>query len=290
MKLATFRDEAGPRLGIVSDDGLIDIARHAPDLPRGMRGLIAGWPACRVRLLALSDRAADLRRDSVEFLAPVPDPEKILAVGLNYADHCAESGIAPPTQQMWFSKMPGCANGPLAPVDLPACSEKLDYEAELVVVIGRACRNVPRDLAREVIFGYCVGNDFSVRDWQMQTSQFLLGKAFDSHAPMGPWITTTDAVADPHALAIRCSVNGEIRQNSNTRHLIFNCYDQISHVSQAMTLRPGDVIFTGTPGGVAAALNPPRWLAHGDVVVTEIEGLGRLSNVVMRASGETRIG
>jgi 2-keto-4-pentenoate hydratase/2-oxohepta-3-ene-1,7-dioic acid hydratase in catechol pathway len=150
----------------------------------------------------------------------------------------------------------------------------------MVFIVGKRGRHLSADNAREAIFGYCVGNDVSVRDWQLRTSQFVLGKSFDTHAPFGPWIVTADEIADPHQLGIRCFVNDEKRQDSNTAQLIFNCYQQIEHLSKVMTLEPGDVIFTGTPGGVGVGFKPPRWLREGDRVRVEIDGLGMLENQV----------
>jgi 2-keto-4-pentenoate hydratase/2-oxohepta-3-ene-1,7-dioic acid hydratase in catechol pathway len=166
-------------------------------------------------------------------------------------------------------------------VQLPRVSTSLDYEAELVFVIGKKCRHVSRDQAAAVIFGYCIGNDVSVRDWQFKTSQFILGKSFDTHAPIGPWIVTPEAI-DPHNLDIRCLVNGDERQSSNTRHFIFDCYAMVEHLSKVMTLEPGDLIFTGTPAGVGAARKPPLWLREGDVVRIEIEGIGAIENRIVR--------
>jgi 2-keto-4-pentenoate hydratase/2-oxohepta-3-ene-1,7-dioic acid hydratase in catechol pathway len=218
----------------------------------------------------------------------VPRPGKILGIGLNYADHVAESGMATPADQLWFAMMNTAANGPYAPIDLPRVSEQLDYEAEMVFVIGKRCRHVSREQAREAIFGYCVGNDVSVRDWQLRTSQFVLGKSFDGHAPFGPWLVTPDELGNPHELGIRCFVNDEKRQDSNTRELIFDCYQQVEHLSKVMTLEPGDVIFSGTPGGVGVGFKPPRWLREGDRVRVEIDGLGAIENIVRaeRAAGE----
>ena len=159
-------------------------------------------------------------------------------------------------------------------------SQALDYEAELVAVIGTGGRHITKEAAPVAVFGYCCGNDAAERAWQMRTPQWMLGKSFDTHAPFGPWITTADEVGDPHGLSIRCLVNGEARQNSNTRHLVFNVWDQLAHVSQAMTLEPGDLIFTGTPGGVGMAMNPRRYLKAGDRVRVEIEKLGALDNPV----------
>jgi 2-keto-4-pentenoate hydratase/2-oxohepta-3-ene-1,7-dioic acid hydratase in catechol pathway len=152
----------------------------------------------------------------------------------------------------------------------------VDYEAEFVVVIGRRCRHVTKQEAADAVFGYAAGNDVSVRDWQFRTGQYVLGKSFDTHAPFGPWIVTADEIGDPHNLGIRCFVNGAKRQDSNTRHLVFDVFDQIAHLSEAMTLEPGDVIYTGTPGGVGFAAQPPEFLKAGDVVRVEIDRIGAL--------------
>lgn len=216
------------------------------------------------------------RLAEVHLKAPVPDPQKILAIGLNYADHIAETGRQKPKRQVWFSKLPNAVNGPYDPIQIPKVSNNIDYEAEFVAIIGKRCRHVSSANAKDVIFGYCAGNDVSVRDWQRLSPQWILGKSFDTHAPFGPWIVTPDEIGDPHTLGIRCLVNGELRQNSNTSHLIFNIFDQIEHLSQALTLEPGDVIFTGTPGGVGVAMDPPSWLKAGDVVRVEIDRVGAL--------------
>ncbi|AJG22331.1 Fumarylacetoacetate hydrolase family protein [Cupriavidus basilensis] len=223
---------------------------------------------------------ADVRLDGVTLLAPVPRPGKILGIGLNYADHVAESKMEPPTDQLWFAKMPTAVTGPFSAIEIPMVSDALDYEAELAFIIGRRCRHVSKSDAHKFIFGYCAANDVSVRDWQFRTTQFLLGKSFDTHAPFGPWIVTADDINDPHELPIRCFVNGELRQKSNTRNLIFNCYAQIEHLSKVMTLEPGDVIFTGTPGGVGWGHKPPRPLRSGDRVRVEIDGIGAIENLV----------
>ncbi|WP_322060170.1 fumarylacetoacetate hydrolase family protein [Paraburkholderia sp. J63] len=282
MKLVTFiAGSNAPAAGLAVDGGIVDIGRHLPDAPRDTIALIEAWPALRERLASLdASQPADIGFDAVTLLAPVPRPGKILGIGLNYADHVEESGMARPVDQLWFAKMPTSAAGPFAPVDLPRVSEQLDYEAELAFVIGRRCRHVPRERAHEAIFGYCAANDVSVRDWQLKTSQFTIGKSFDTHAPFGPWIVTADAIADPHALGIRCFVNGEKRQDSNTSQLIFDCYAQVEHLSKVMTLEPGDVILTGTPGGVGIGMKPPRWLRAGDRMKVEIDGIGAIENVV----------
>ena len=287
MKLVTFSlPGGGPQTGIVVDGGVVQISKHIADAPIDMIGLIDAWPAFSERLQALEKNGhADHALDTVTLLAPVPRPSKILGIGLNYADHLAESGMDKPADQLWFAKMPTSATGPFAPIDLPRVSEQLDYEAELAFVIGKRCRHVSREQAHEVIFGYCAANDVSVRDWQVRTSQFMLGKSFDTHAPFGPWIVTSGEIGDPHALGIRCFVNGEKRQDSNTRELIFNCFEQVEHLSKVMTLEPGDVILSGTPGGVGIGSKPPRWLRAGDRVKVEIDGIGAIENIVRAEAG-----
>ncbi len=278
MKLLTYLDPKGKqRSGALVANGIADLQRLRPDAPPDLRALIAHWHAWQAPLQrSLANATADYTLAQVQLCAPLPDPGKLLGTGMNYADHIAETGAPAPTDQVWFSMPSTAINGPYDPIERPAVSEALDYEAEMVMVIGQRCRNVPVERAREVIFGYCVGNDVSVRDWQLRTSQVFLGKSFDTHAPFGPWITTADEIADPHDLAIRCEVNGELRQASNTRHMIFNCDAQIAHLSQVMTLEPGDVIFTGTPAGVGLGFKPPRFLRDGDLVRIEIEKLGVL--------------
>jgi 2-keto-4-pentenoate hydratase/2-oxohepta-3-ene-1,7-dioic acid hydratase in catechol pathway len=260
---------------------VVAIRDHFEDAPATMIDLIAEWDLWQKPLaeLAASD-VSGVPSSEVMLLAPVPRPGKILGIGLNYADHVEESGMGMPADQLWFAMMSTGANGPYAPIDLPKVSQALDYEAEMVFIVGKRGRHLSADNAREAIFGYCVGNDVSVRDWQLRTSQFVLGKSFDTHAPFGPWIVTADEIADPHQLGIRCFVNDEKRQDSNTAQLIFNCYQQIEHLSKVMTLEPGDVIFTGTPGGVGVSFKPPRWLREGDRVRVEIDGLGMLENQV----------
>jgi 2-keto-4-pentenoate hydratase/2-oxohepta-3-ene-1,7-dioic acid hydratase in catechol pathway len=276
MKLATFQKGDGPEtLGVV-----LDGERVAPleGLARDMIDLIARWPALEGearRRAASSGEAISLSQ--VRLLAPVR-PGKIMAIGLNYADHIAETGAQTPAHQIWFSKQINAVTGPFDPVEIPRVSRFVDYEAELVAVIGAGGRHITHDAAPAAVFGYCVGDDVSERAWQNRTPQWVLGKSFDTHAPFGPWITTADEVGDPHALGIRGIVNGEVRQNSNTRNLVFKVWDQLAELSQVMTLHPGDVIFTGTPGGVGAAMKPPRPLKAGDKVRIEIDRLGAIEN------------
>jgi 2-keto-4-pentenoate hydratase/2-oxohepta-3-ene-1,7-dioic acid hydratase in catechol pathway len=281
MKLVTFTDAAGTRIGLAVEGGIVDLKKADADLPRDMIGLMNAWGQHRGTVERAATRKADFAQSAVKLEAPVLRPGKIMAIGLNYADHIAESGQPTPTEQVWFAKMSSSAHGPFDDIQLPKASHLLDYEAELVVVIGQRCKHVPKDKAHEVIFGYSVGNDVTARDWQFKTPQWILGKSFDTHAPFGPWIMTADEVGDPHTLGIRAVVNGEKRQDSNTKHLVFNIYDQIAHVSQAMTLEPGDIIFTGTPGGVGVAMKPPKFLKAGDVTRIEIDKIGAIEATVV---------
>ena len=277
MKLATFMTGQGPRVGVLGDGGVIPLAQGLAGLD--MMSLIRNWDAHRISAeRSLREGRNPVPLESAALLAPISRPGKVLCIGLNYADHVRESGLEWPAQQLWFSKAGTSVHAPYAPVEIPRASDKVDYEAEMVAVIGKAGRHISRASAPDHVFGYCVGNDVSVRDWQMATPQWMLGKSFDTHAPFGPWITTSDEVGDPHALGIRCTVNGETRQQSNTRHLIFDVFDQIAHLSEAMTLEPGDIIFTGTPGGVGWARKPPCLLRAGDVVRCEIDRLGWIEN------------
>lgn len=216
--------------------------------------------------------------DSVELLAPIPRPPKFICVGLNYRDHAQEAGLPIPTVPTIFCKFPNVVVGPGADVVLPKASSKPDYEAEFAFVIGRGGRHIPAARAMEHVFGYTIVNDVSARDYQMATSQWLMGKTFDTFAPMGPWIVTKDEIADPHALDISIEVSGEILQKSNTCELVFKIPELIEHLSTVVTLEPGDVVATGTPGGVGFARKPPRYLKPGEEMVVKIEGLGELRN------------
>jgi ureidoglycolate lyase len=285
MKLATFTAGGPPEIGVVLDGRIVSISRAAPTLAGSMIELIAHWPMVEREVRAIGEAAADtLAMSDLRLLAPIPRPGKIFAIGLNYADHIAESGMGTPEHQVWFAKAATSANGPFDPIEIPP-GGYVDYEAEMIAVVGAGGRRITRDDAAKAVFGYCVGNDATERAWQHRTPQWTLGKSFDTHAPFGPWITTADEVGDPHKLAIRGLVNGEVRQDSNTEHLVFDVWDQVAHLSHAMTLEPGDLIFTGTPGGIGAAMKPPRFLKHGDRVRIEIDGLGAIENACAQAAG-----
>lgn len=281
MKLCTHLAADGPRLGVVEGDELVDLAAAAPELPRDVGALLAAGPAALAQVRAAAARARHrLPLDGVELASPILRPPKFLAIGLNYADHVREAGLETPQFPTVFNKQSTCVTGPTGDVHLPRASSVLDYEGELGFVIGRRGRHVPRARAHEVIAGYLVVDDVTVRDWQLRIPTWTIGKSFDTHGPLGPWLTTADEI-DPSGLRLRTWVNDELRQDSNTKHLIFDCAALVEHLSTAFTLEPGDVIATGTPGGVGLAMKPPRILQVGDRVRVEIEGLGALENRVI---------
>lgn len=287
MKLATFAHEGATRIGVVEGDAVVDLAVAAPQLPRDMLALLEAGPAALEQAQRSVAGAARVPLAEVRLEAPIRRPPKFLGVGLNYADHVAEAGLAMPEHPTLFNKQSTCVTGPHDPIHLPNASRVLDYEGELGFVIGRRCRHVSRDDAADVIAGYLVVDDVSVRDWQLRIPTWTIGKSFDTHGPMGPWIVTGDELRDPHGLQLRTWVNGELRQESNTKQLIFDCFSLVEHLSTAFTLEPGDVIATGTPGGVGIAMKPPQLLVAGDRVRIEIEGIGAIENPVIAEPKET---
>jgi 2-keto-4-pentenoate hydratase/2-oxohepta-3-ene-1,7-dioic acid hydratase in catechol pathway len=279
MKLARFTHNGSTRIGKVIGDHVIDLS-GVSGVTGSMRSLLTGLPTLRPALEACAARAFPLAEVTLE--APVNDPQKYLAIGMNYqahADEAAAAGIPIPTSQLWFNKQVSCINGPYADVDLPKDSERVDYEAELGVVIGKRCRHVSREDARSVIAGYLVTNDVSARDWQARSPTFTLGKSFDTHGPIGPWLTTDDEIADPHALEMWLTVNGVEKQHTITGDMIYDIYDQIAYLSTVMTLEPGDILATGTPAGVGIATG--SFLQPGDVVRVEVAGLGVIENKIV---------
>ncbi|NOX50185.1 MAG: fumarylacetoacetate hydrolase family protein [Gammaproteobacteria bacterium] len=289
MKLATYKtsQSSSPALGVVQQNDIVDLQSC------GLAGDMTQLLQAGIDVSAIEARLPEGRTIAladVQLQAPIMNPGKVLAIGLNYADHIAESGMDAPKHQVWFNKQHNCINSPYGDINLPVVSTKLDYEAELCLVISKTCKHVPKHRAHEVIGGYFCGNDVSVRDWQLRAQTFQIGKSFDTHGPIGPYLVTPDEVGDPHNLDIRCLVNGEERQHSNTKNLIFNCFDAVAHLSQAFTLDVGDVLFMGTPSGVGMAMKPPSFLAEGDVVRVEIEKLGAIENKVVLENGETIIG
>jgi 2-keto-4-pentenoate hydratase/2-oxohepta-3-ene-1,7-dioic acid hydratase in catechol pathway len=284
MKLATFQHAGRSRIGRVEGDAVVDLAAAAPELPQEMVALLEAGDAAWSRARDAQGPAIPLGDVTLE--APIRRPPKILAVGLNYRDHAEEAGMEIPKVPMIFNKQSTSVHPPDVPFHRPRVSDKLDYEGELAFVIGRRCRHVPVERAREVIAGYTIVNDVSVRDWQMRVPTFTMGKSFDTHCPMGPYLVSGDEV-DPHTLSIRTWVNGELRQDSNTKHLIFDCFALVAHLTEAFTLEPGDVVSTGTPAGVGAARKPRSYLVAGDEVRIAIEGLGELENGVIEEPAAT---
>jgi len=288
MKLATFHHAGVTRVGVVRGDEIVDLSAGAPELPRDMLGFLAAGARARTRAGEVAaSGAVRLPLAEVRLEAPVPRPPKFLAIGLNYADHVAESRLETPKFPTLFNKQSTCVVGPYDEVHLPRVSAALDYEGELAFVIGKRCRHVPRARAHDVIAGFLICDDVSVRDWQLRIPTWTIGKSFDTHGPLGPWLTTPDEVGDPHALGIRTFVNGELRQSSSTKELIFDCYALIEHLSTAFTLEVGDVIATGTPSGVGVSMKPPKMLKAGDVVRVEIDGLGYIQNEIVPEPEET---
>jgi 2-keto-4-pentenoate hydratase/2-oxohepta-3-ene-1,7-dioic acid hydratase in catechol pathway len=289
MKLATFTHGGGAtRVGVVVEDSIVDLAAAATDLPREMIAFLEAGPRAIERAAGAAKNSAHrIALASVKLEAPIARPPEFLAIGLNYADHVEETKMKRPEFPIFFNKQSSCVTGPGDPIHLPRASSALDYEGELGFVIGRRCRHVPRARAHEVIAGYVIVNDVSVRDWQRRSPTMTLGKSFDTHGPVGPWIVTPDEIGDPHALDLKTLVNGEQRQHSNTKNLIFDCFAQIETLSTVFTLLPGTIVSTGTPGGVAAAMNPPKWLKAGDVVRIEIEKIGKLENKVIEEPAST---
>ena len=282
MKLLRFERAGVPFLGVLRGQEIVSLESLRSAYPT-MLSIVSGGEEALARVKeVITAEAPTIGVNGARLLAPIERPGKYLAIGMNYKKHVEESariGVAAPKQQLWFNKQTTCISGPSDAIE-PGVTEQLDYEAELGFVIGQPAKYVSEGDARKHVFGYFVANDISARDWQFHSSTFTMGKSFDTHGPIGPWITTADEVADPHALRLTCYVNGEMRQSSNTSEMIFNIWQQISYLSTAFTLESGDLIASGTPEGVGGAMQPPRFLRAGDVVRCEIEGLGAIENVV----------
>jgi 2-keto-4-pentenoate hydratase/2-oxohepta-3-ene-1,7-dioic acid hydratase in catechol pathway len=286
MRLATILTPKGPSACV--QHGLHYVELHATDpaLPCSVRALLAAGPEA-LRAAAQAARRPDAVKHEaamVKLLAPVPDPQKIVCLGLNYKDHAAESGAPIPKDPVLFSKYPTALIGHGDTIVLPPVSHEVDYEAELVIVIGRRGRNLKADEALAYVAGYTVGHDVSARDWQLKKDgkQWMVGKTFDTFAPVGPVLVTADEVPDPHNLPIRLRLNGQTMQDSSTSQMIFSVGQTLAYLSLVFTLEPGDLIFTGTPPGVGFARKPPVFLKGGDVVEVEIGGLGVLRNPVVQ--------
>ncbi|NOQ36413.1 MAG: fumarylacetoacetate hydrolase [Methylococcaceae bacterium] len=281
MKLVTFTYEQQTRVGAVVDNEVIDTLDN-PEIPSTMLEFLArGKSALAAMQQQIESGKGRLALNTVKLLAPVPNPQKFFGIGLNYADHISETGRERPEYPLFFNKQPSCIIAEGEAIHLPKVSEKLDYEGELAFVIGKRCRHVPEDQAHKVIAAYMIANDVTVRDWQIRTPTWTLGKSFDTHGPLGAYLVTADEVGDPHNLSIKTWVDDELRQNANTSEMLFNCYEMVAYLSTVMTLEAGDIISTGTPAGVGVRMKPRGYLKAGQTVKIEIEKLGELSNPVI---------
>jgi 2-keto-4-pentenoate hydratase/2-oxohepta-3-ene-1,7-dioic acid hydratase in catechol pathway len=286
MRLATIVTANGPRAAALEAGHYVDL--HATDaaLPTSVRRLLELGPSALKAAGQAARRPGAVKQDAAEvkLLAPIPDPPKIVCIGLNYRDHAAEGGVPVPREPVLFSKYATALIGHGESIVLPPVSRKVDYEAELVIVVGKGGRNLKAETAAGHVAGYTVGHDVSARDWQLEKDgkQWMVGKTFDTFAPVGPVMVTADEVPDPHNLPIRLRLNGQTMQDSNTRQMVFGAGALLAYLSQVFTLEPGDLIFTGTPPGVGFARKPPVFLKGGDVVEVEIDGLGLLRNPVVQ--------
>ncbi|MDD1620944.1 MAG: fumarylacetoacetate hydrolase family protein [Methylococcaceae bacterium] len=281
MKLVTFTHNGQIRMGAVIDDSVVIASGNIACADNMIAFLTAGTTGLAAMQSLIDSGRHRVSRADVKLLSPVLRPGKFLGIGLNYAEHISETGREKPEYPTFFTKQSTCVIGDGEAIHRPNVSEKVDYEGELAFVIGKRCRHVSVEQAREVIAGYTICNDVTVRDWQQRTPTWTLGKSFDTHGPLGPWLVTAGEIADPHNLSLKTWVDDELRQNANTGEMIFNCYDMVAYLSQAMTLEPGDVISTGTPAGVGVKMKPRGYLKPGQTVRIEIEGIGTLSNPVI---------
>jgi 2-keto-4-pentenoate hydratase/2-oxohepta-3-ene-1,7-dioic acid hydratase in catechol pathway len=283
MNLGRFDSGSGPLLGVVKGDAIIDLAMGGLSYTAMLDVVKDGAAAIAAVADVFASTPPSHQLGDVRLLAPIERPGKYLAIGMNYAKHLQESdklGVARSEYQTWFNKQTSCLAGPFDPI-VPGATNKLDYEVELAAIIGSPAKNVSEEQALSHIFGYCVANDVSARDWQFHSPTFTMGKSFDTHGPIGPWIVTADEIPDPQALALRCWVNDELRQESHTSQMIHSLSQQIAYLSAAFTLESGDLIATGTPEGVGIGMEPQRFLKPGDVVRCEVDGIGAIENRVI---------
>jgi 2-keto-4-pentenoate hydratase/2-oxohepta-3-ene-1,7-dioic acid hydratase in catechol pathway len=282
MRLVTYQSPTGPRVAGIRDGSLVDLNRADPSVPYCIKSLLAQGPAGFERAAKALAVGQSFAPADVKLLPIVPNPEKIICVGKNYAEHARETGSAPPSEPVFFSKFSSAVSADGQPIVLPRVSDEVDYEAELVVVIGVGGRYIPQQDAFAHVAGYCCGNDVSARDWQREKpgGQWLLGKSFDTFAPIGPSLVTADEIPNPDNLAIELRLSGRVMQQSNTSQFLFPVAELIAYVSQVCSLVPGDLLFTGTPPGVGFARTPPVFLHPGDIVEVEIERVGVLRNPV----------
>lgn len=286
MRLATIETWAGPRAALQVGDSYLDIHATEANLPGNVRQLLEGGAEALQAVAALAGRANAIKvpADKVKFHAPIVDPHKIVCVGLNYKDHAAESGSPIPKDPVLFSKYATALIGHGQNIVLPKVSQEVDFEAEFVIVVGKKGRHLTLASAMDHVAGYSIGHDVSARDWQLRKDgkQWMVGKTFDTFAPMGPVLVTKDEVPNPQNLKISLKLNGQVMQNSSTKQMIFGVAELLVYCSTVFTLEPGDVIYTGTPPGVGVARKPPVYLKDGDVAEIEIEALGLLRNPVVQ--------
>merc|ERR1719272_1180701 len=284
VRLVTFENGGVARVGVEVTDGgeIADITKANADIPTDMRSLLSMEGGVAKAKAAVAG-APKIPRDQIRLMAPIYNPEKIICIGMNYVDHCTEQNMPVPTEPVVFSKFASCIVATGDNIMLPEETKELDFEVEMCIVVGKKARRVAEKDAMDYVAGYTVAHDVSARDWQLKRNggQWLMGKTFDTFAPIGPAIVTTDEIGDIHKKAIKCRLNGESVQDSSTEQLVFNVNQVIAWCSKNVTLNPGDLIFTGTPPGVGCFRKPdPLWLKDGDVVECEIEGIGIISNTV----------
>ena len=287
MKLVTFTHNNETRVGMVIDNEIVDSLGN-PQIPQTMIELLnTGKPALNQLQQLASSGTSRITIAEVKLEAPIPKPGKYFGIGLNYAEHIEETGRDKPEFPTFFNKQNTCVIGPGDNIHQPRVSEKLDYEGELAFVIGKRCRHVPKHRAQEVIAGYTIANDVTVRDWQFRSPTWTLGKSFDTHGPLGPWIVTADEIGNPHNLNIKTWIDADLRQSFNTGQMLFDCYEMVEYLSTVMTLEPGDVITTGTSSGVGVKMQPRGYMQPGQTVKIEIEKIGVLSNPVIAEPDDT---
>ena len=284
MKLITFSQNGLIKVGAILNEEIVDLSALVENEPWNLIRLIENTESLKFARELLNNPKKTIKLGEVALEAPILRPRKFLGLGMNYKRHVEElkdKGFKTSDYQVWFNKQVSCVNGPFSPIEKPRVSDALDYEGELAFVIGQRCRHVKAEDASSVIAGYMIANDVSVRDWQLHSATWTIGKSFDTHGPIGPALVTPDEIEDPHNLDIRLYVNDEIRQDSNTSDMIYSCFDMVEYLSTVFTLEPGDIFATGTPEGVGTGFNPPKFLRVGDTVRCEIEGLGAIENEVI---------
>jgi len=285
MRLVQFFRKSSPQVRLfgaeLSDGGnVVDLTHIAPNT---LDFIAAGDSAVKVAKAYMDNAPPTIARSDIELTAPISKMDKVLCIGMNYKDHCEEQGAPIPKEPVVFNKFPSCVVGPRSDLPLPSITDQLDWEVELCIVVGKEAKNISKEEAMDCVFGFTAAHDVSARDWQLKRNggQWLLGKAMEAFAPIGPAVVSKDEIGDPNNLNLSCKVNGVIKQNSNTSQFVFNVSDVLAWVTQFMTLLPGDIILTGTPPGVGAFMKPPQFLKVGDVVECSVQKIGTIVNKVV---------